>query len=531
MKTNPLDDFVDRLNTKHGEETWIPMYQSLNKDDKSEDGSFYAVLVSKESAVATLDRHGWDLMIDAGGPGFSSTFENGKEVTTYHRTHYEDFRRIAVYRTFHGRKEGYFELSEEFRLFHNLYHDGKSGTYLAFDETGDEVEVAKVARHEVLVRRSYLRSFMAATQMDLLLFFELTRHSRDSVSFEDEHRSDNLTFVRYSGPSYVTGYTSFTRILGKKLLHCDSLESCGVWPFERKKSFEEFIIGGDVDEPEVFSCDPDGLANYFGANPGAPHYLTPVFFKKEVMQKYYGSSEYEISDGHLSRHGAWSLRLDNNSSTHISVFLGDLGRDLPSKEQKYWRSFNIVPDGLRISETNFQRSFLGNFFDAKSPDLRFKYEFEKLQQAWFAKHGWYLFLPLDAKDEHFYQSIRSLLANQQSEFDSQVLALAKVTIDSVNVKALRMFVAGVDPEAKSISLLNELFSKLGISDLTAKTDFLRGVQSVRSTGVAHRKGTEYEKVIAKLRINDENYQAEFDEMLEGFVTILKEVREALKGES
>lgn len=110
------------------------------------------------------------------------------------------------------------------------------------------------------------------------------------------------------------------------------------------------------------------------------------------------------------------------------------------------------------------------------------------------------------------------------------MALAKITIDSVNVKALRTFVGTTDPDAKSIGLLNELFSKLGIGDPIAKTDFLRGVQSVHFTGVAHRKGTEYEKVIAKLRIDDENYQAEFDEMLEGLIAILRDLREALKGE-
>lgn len=49
------------------------------------------------------------------------------------------------------------------------------------------------------------------------------------------------------------------------------------------------------------------------------------------------------------------------------------------------------------------------------------------------------------------------------------------------------------------------------------TAFLRGVQSVRSTRVAHRKGTEYKKVIVKLNSDNENYQAGFDHILTKFV--------------
>lgn len=75
------------------------------------------------------------------------------------------------------------------------------------------------------------------------------------------------------------------------------------------------------------------------------------------MQKYYSSSEYEITDGHLDRTGAWSLRFDNNSPNHVSVFLGDLGRDLPSKEQVYWKSFNLIPDEEKLVEQILNGAF------------------------------------------------------------------------------------------------------------------------------------------------------------------------------
>ena len=46
-------------------------------------------------------------------------------------------------------------------------------------------------------------------------------------------------------------------------------------------------------------------------------------------------------------------------------------------------------------------------------------------------------MPLSVSDRHFFTSIRSLLTNEQSEFDSQILALAKIVIDSLNTEELR----------------------------------------------------------------------------------------------
>src|SRR6185437_7675417 len=172
----------------------------------------------------------------------------------------EGFRHLVLYRDFHGRKDSYLEVLEEFRLLHCLYYDAKTGIYYAFDEAGDEV-VIKLSREEVKIRRSYLRAFMAATQMNLLLYFELTGHFKTALTVADTVQSDVMCTTRYSGESYAKGFKSFVRVLGKKLIRCESLDRCGIWPFGQEKRYEEFIIGGDVDEPRRYTCDPDRLAN------------------------------------------------------------------------------------------------------------------------------------------------------------------------------------------------------------------------------------------------------------------------------
>jgi hypothetical protein len=528
MAENLMEYLVKHITAKHGEETWVPLYKWISKPDKSEDGSYFCALVSKEASEEAMESSDWDLMLRGGGPTFITSYEDGEPASTYHERPDEEFRRLVIGRDFHGRKDNYFEISEEFRLFHNLYFDAKKSVYSTFDDSGDELEVVKVSEEEILVRKSYLKSFMAASQMNFLLYFEITRHFVKPERFEQEHVSSNLNYVIFSGSSYVKGYHSFVRLRGKKLINCEALEECGVFPFEKPKKFESFAIGGDVDGPVEFSCNPAHLADYFGANPEASNYLTPIFFKKEVMQKYYGSSEYEIQDSMLYRKGAWSLRFDNHHSTHISVFLGDLGSDLPHKEQLYWKSFNIVPDGHEISETNFQRSFMGAWCDTTAPDLLFKSEFRQLQTSWHEKYGWDLFLPMSEKDEHFFTSIRSMLTNEQSEFDGQILSLAKVTIDSANVKSLLQATKKTDAEGKSIILFGEMFKLLDLEDVEGRMAFLRGVQSVRSSGVAHRKGTLYEKTIAKLNIDADNYKAEFDSILSGFSKLFADIRAKLE---
>jgi hypothetical protein len=111
----------------------------------------------------------------------------------------------------------------------------------------------------------------------------------------------------------------FTRLLGKKILPPGPIDICGVWPFESAEEYPEFIIGEDEHgRPVRYTCDPDQLANYFGKNDHALHYLTPVHFRKEVLQKYYDRPElYSVSDGGVRCAAPWSCRIDNESSIRV----------------------------------------------------------------------------------------------------------------------------------------------------------------------------------------------------------------------
>lgn len=518
-----FDDLKQFLNEKHGLENWVTVYENITSSDKSESKTFYCALSKKKSTKKAMNHIGWDLSLGHGRPGFMTHFKNGKSVTTYLNGVDEEFRPLILYRDFEGPAEKYVEVNEEIRLLHNLCFDPNTSTYFTFDDAAERIDVIKFNQEKIDIRRTYLRSYLAAIQHDLLLFFSVDRHFRTNVSLSEDLSSPELTYAIYSGKAYVKGYTSFIRINGKKLIKAEPVETCGIWPYEAEKKYEEFIIGGDENNPKLFSSNRSKLADYFGGNPGAPHYLTPVFFKKDVLQKYYSDSRYSVQDGTIHKDGGWMLRLDNNIHDYVSVFLGDLGSDLPHSEQIYWKSYNLVPDGHRISNVNYQRSILGNFHDSESPDLSFKQEFAKFNKEWKCKYGWDLFLPLAAEDMHFLNGLRSLLKNDQIEFDNQILAIAKITIDSVNVVELRKFLGLVhDDSSTSIELLQLMFYKLVMNGIPESIEFIRAVQGVRSSGTAHRKGDKYTKAVKRLNVSD-NLVESFNTILYNFILLLKHI--------
>ena len=513
-----MDDFIDFVRNILGESIWVPLYKNLNKSDKSEDGSLFSCLIPFEDTSKAMRSYGWDLCLGDGGPSIVTC---GNDI--WYEPNTTALLPLVIYRSFRGTRKPYWEILQEIVLYLNLYNDKANNKYIVDDDNGTEIEVIKYSESEILIRKSFLTAFMSARQMNLLLFFENTRHTITDTCLTDEHvNEEHISYTRYWGSSYVNGYKTFTRVLGKKLFYCLPREEKNYEPLN-EKDFESFIIDGDAHDKIVHICDPSMLSDNFGKNKGSPHYLTPVYFDKAVLQKYYSSStEYEVQDSSIHKYGYWHLRFDNNSSGHVCVFLGDLGRDLPQSEQVYWKSFNISPNGRKMSKTYFERSMLGAWSDPESPDLVFKYVFNQFQEKWLKAKGWQLFLSLHPTDYHCFNTLHSLTKNEQSEFDSQILSLVKITIDSINVKELKKLVL-IEEDAKSIKLLTEYLHQGGVTfDVSA---FLGGLQGVRSTGVAHRRGTKYETTIARLGIEDEKLITAFDNILEQMTKLLIEVEE------
>lgn len=505
-----------------GKESWVTVY--LNQVNEDENLGVFSALVPNTYVETSLSHITWDFLIGNGHPGCVVSYNQSREKqVTYLRFGNSDgIEPFVIHRNFHGVRESYNEIIEEFRHYHCLYHDFERNQLLKFDDRGDEIVVAKIEANKVEVRLREVRQFLAVKEMHLAIYFDLKRYSKllsDDFPIKLEHK-DDLTFYElraYSENFFSRDeHKSLSYLLGKKLIPPFSLERCGIWPFTEKEkdNYIEFIIGLDKNGNSIsYSCNPDDLANYFGANPDAPNYLTPVFFRREVLTKYYAHPErYSVEDGFLRCQGLWGLQIDNNHNNYIIVFLGDLGRDLPQDERLYWRSYNVPPEG-KISKVNFNRSFLAEATDPKQLDLAFKSRFSRFSEKWKAAMGWSLFLKLAEPDQHLYEALHIPLTNSQAEFDSQILALTKLLIDSLNESEIVKATPGGNTETKGISKLEQFLKAYKYPDYQQCIQLLRNVQSLRSSSVAHRKGDNYRKIAKTLGLKDNNRADVFKKIL------------------
>lgn len=514
--------------TQFGSAEWVTVEATVKR--RVEDIDFSAALIPPSEVEHALSGDAWDLLRGHGTPGFVGSNEPGKAtVTTYHRLGDDTgIEPLVIQRSFYGVRPSSLELCEEFRLFHNLFYVRERAEYVKFADNGDEDVVVRMKEDRVEVHRRELMRYVTAKDMVLALFVQRTRYGMiepvlrdDEKLVEDRTESDFVYHFHRSDARHVgeQNRNVFSRIQGKVLARGGPDWEFGPW--KRDEQYEDFIVGVDKrGEPVLHTCDPDALANNFGANPGAPNYLTPVFFRREVLQKYYAdSSRYKVDDCFLQCAGLWSLRMDNNHQRYVIVWLGDLGR-LPAREQPFWKTFNVPPDG-KISSTYFGRAIMAEFAEPVAEDHVFKDQYAETNERWTAAHGWPLFRALTKEDEHVAAVLRVPLSNSPSEFDEQVIALTKLMVDSLNEAELERGATGLRKDAKGIAKLEAFLRAASSERMPEIVDFLRGLQALRSTGAAHRKGKNYEAAKERFGVGSVPFA-------DVFRRILKEATESLR---
>lgn len=381
-----LSQEANRTEIDHiGTDEWITLYKL--EDSKCGSKCYFCALVPEKYLIKAMDSDSWDLMIGNGLPGFTRSNVSGRTRTRYERFGSSSVEPLIHKRFFHGLKPPQFDLLDEFRHFHNLYHDRRNDRYISVDERGEDDIVVQVFPNHVMAKTRHVRQFMAARALHLAVYFDHRAEADVDIAIARARLPDesvNRGDLRFSFHVADLSGRAFSRLVGKKIISPLPIKQCGVWPYEtRRRQFTDYIIGVDVNGRNVMHTgDEEALGNYFGRNPSAPHFLTPVWFRREVLRKYYDHPEkFDVEDGYLRRGSLWGLQIDNNLPNHVVVYLGDLG-SLAYEEQLYWKSFNLPPAADRSSETNFRRSFLAEFTDPTAPDLVFKERLVGLQEAW-----------------------------------------------------------------------------------------------------------------------------------------------------
>lgn len=463
----------------------------------------------------------WDLHTDDTMPVWWSSIQEGETERYSRLSSSRGVEPLVICRNFHGLKQSYREVCEEFRLYHNLYHDAANKRYVAHDDGGNEEDIIQYDDWLIKIKTHALLRYAADKQCHLAAFFESFRYSESTLAelnLKTDQRRIQSGLILYDfsldDAEMLLDEKKKSRscIWGKKLISPPK-------PTNRERiakvPYQDFIIGQKPDgSPVLHTCDPEQLANYFGKNPSAPHYLTPVHFRPEVLQKYFGDPEkYSVEDGYLRCGALWGLRLDNNHEGYLTVFLGDLGRDLTSAERDYWKSFNIPPEGPGVSAVNWKRGFMAEFADPTQPCLRFKELFSYFQREHRYQQAWALFKDLADEDQHFFDALRAPLTRGPAEFDSQVLALTKVIVDSINEEEIEKRITTLAEGDKGISKLEKFLLSKGLTGYEPHVQFLKNLQRLRSTGVAHRKGENFKKIAASFGLDKNDRIKVFEAIL------------------
>lgn len=495
-------DFISSIKKHFIESGWITVSENC----------IHSALVSNEKLHSALEHYDWDLR--RGDNGVYEIWENCNWKFVHEGV--GELEPFVLYRSANYDIPNYVELSQEFRVLLNMHEKCTSPTskyYVIDDENGGWEKVAEINGLTIRIKLNVLRHYLALRKMHLLLFFDEMRYSQKTfmelgivpVNNQIEKADDFIYNYTSLVDVHFDGNQSGGWIMGKCVLRYREKDYKDKFFDNSAKQYVEFVYGyNDDGDFLAHSCDKNSLSNYFVKNGDNPMEMTPVFFKKEVLDKYYSNpNKYTISDGSLGCEGAWSMYLDNDHRNYVVVPLVYLGY-LDYTEQLYWKGYNIAPEHeMGLSRTAYTRWIEGNICEASYPDLNFKHTFNRFNKKWKEHFGWNLFLPLIAQDEHCYKSLHCLtVENNSSDFDEQILSLTKLIVDSLNQKCL---VANTDDsvdevksylQKKKITSLSEL--KVGIDKLEAflfsegldcpdMIEFLRKVQSLRSNSVAHRK--------------------------------------------
>ena len=312
-------DVIQSLRNRFISKGWITVSDEV----------IHSALVTDDKVKESMQDYQWDLTRGHGG-----AYVNIRGDGSYQYVREDDgLELFVIYRDGYGTHEAYVEISEEFRLFcgmHERYKSESEREFITVDDNGNENVVAIINGIQVRIKAKVLRSYLAARRINLLVFIDIMRYSGKTYSELNIKPVQNEIIheenVTYNYTSLIApqkdGKKSGGWVMGKCLqrYNTDDFDAEN-YPFFSDDTYEEFIIGYDKEGNEYsYICDDKQLSNYYQQRGDAPLAVTPVFFRKTVLDKYYNDPHrYHVDDGCIYSEGVWTLRVDNDQRDYAVV--------------------------------------------------------------------------------------------------------------------------------------------------------------------------------------------------------------------
>ena len=527
-----FNDYIELYENLNSED-WITLYEENVQKNWENDIFTFCALADTEYITNNkyLENYEWGFATDSfGRSGFGTygTFKDGElqeEVFFYDGVTYDDFEYLIALRTFE-KYEMSVEINPKFIWYGNLVK-GKEGYY---NSITDEL-VIRVSERKIVVQREYLKDFLCAYHKICVIVCDHRRWFNSEDEVREQYRNikgKNYFYALNVSPSsgYSIDYKYFASIIGKTI----------IMPFKKphhedyrditqQEQYEDFIVDYDEDEDEVmyYTCNEKELANFFGANPEAPHFLTPVYFQRKVLERYNGDARnYTVTDSMITFLNEWSIPFNINKENIVSVWLGDLGR-IPYEEQQYWKAYNIPPKG-GMDQKFIDRQLKNVWTDPSRLESKLVPALNKMNAIISEKYDDIIFKVLSDADKEIYNTFMLPTNYSMPEYQSFLMKLCKLVSESINVSLIKKVMGDdFDETVKgSILLLGMFLEFVGIDKERRISTSIKKVQDSRNKLAGHSGSfKEYNKVWGREKDEKINSIADARTLLEDIISSIE----------
>ena len=410
----------------------------------------------------------------------------------------------------------YFELLQKLVHVCEMHFVGELGAWCKLAQ-GKKKPVARVAYDEgwcvVLLHRDIIATYASLSRMTLVRMFDFPRYNQQKfvgwhdIALKKMPAKNNIYYNQRLMPGYASCNTGI-QLIDIAMPIKEIVNKFFNIAHNENRKHEKFIVL-DWKNRKIceVSCAPDATVNYFTASKDLPFELSPVFFDQEVLLRYKSDSKkYKVTENEISCRGAWSLPYDINAAGQVYAYLLDL-RQIPCKEQSYWKIFNENPlitnlnqQPLQLlkdtlSDSSFKAHFLGSWEFNPGSLQSLKDLLLKLQCPWWKMSS------LDAIEQLNYPT-----ADSEDDWQREIIALDQLLVEGLQHKWLssraKSLGCNVDSKWKSLKLLEQCLIYSGVDEDRAKQIILplRKLHNLRSKS-SHTKSKDMSK-LSKQAISD-----------------------------
>ena len=505
---------------------WTTVYHDSHEPENL---GIFSALAPLDMIHSLLSEPNWDITAHDGLPAFWTDSEDRTHYARYGKEH--DLIPLVIVQRHHDVLPDMLpQILQEYCHYHDLWtSDGKN--YKKLNRDGTAEDACEMRESTVLVRAKHLKQFQAAKQLMLVRYIDSISTTTNLWSDRTLRKvSQSLRSNTYHLDLGVSSRTFdqgqvLSRLLGKTVTLPPPLSECGAWPWseDEQETFQRFKLGETTGGKMITaSCEPHNPAvspSSAKAALASDPYLTPVYFSLEVLDRYYNDPDkYSVEDGYLRCGSLWGTHVDNNHPTHVMVWLGDLGRDIPETERDHWVLHNIIAPAPSISGTAFKRQIVGGFADADSPAWRFKSAYKRLRACWENHTGWHLLRDPDDDDPSLLPRLRIPSASVDHAFEEQIRILDRLLVEALNAREIRGHLQSTPPrDTRSIILLESWFEQAGYDaeSRSAAIGYFHKVHTLRNKVGSHRRSSTHEAELSALGIAGDKRQAVSELFSEG----------------